>query len=84
MLLSKQGRRWVIYVPEFFHLLHGDGGRVRLATEKQRIKTKDHAVSYVHAAMENGVFDGLSADGCLIKDQAGALICEVKRDTHRP
>ena len=71
----------VIYLLEFYHHPPEDGAnRIQLATEKRRLKTADIARSYARGAMENVVFDGKAAHSCRIKDQAGALICEVKRE----
>ena len=74
----------MIYVLEFYHHPpEGDGDRVYLATEKRRIKSADLALSYVRSAMDNVLFEGKRAHLCSIKDQTGALICEVKRDADR-
>jgi hypothetical protein len=71
----------VIYLLEFYHHPpERSGDRMQLATEKRRLKTANLARTYARGAMENVLFDGKVAHGCCIKDQAGSLICEVKRD----
>jgi hypothetical protein len=82
--MASREARCVIYVLEFFHLPQGGEPHTALAIEKRRIKTHDQAVSYARGAIDNVVFDGKRADGCLIKDQMGSLISEVKREARRP
>ena len=74
----------MIYLLEFYHRPPERGeGLVKLTTEKRRLKTSDLARSYARGAMEEVLFDGKRAQSCLIKDQAGALICEVKHEADR-
>ncbi len=71
----------MIYVLEYYQIQsEGHGSRMHLAKEKRRLKTADLARAYAFEAMENGLFDGKRAHICCIKDQAGALICEVNAD----
>lgn len=74
----------MIYVLEFYHHPPDDGGGpIQLTIETRAFKSADLARSYARGAMQNLLFDGREAHSCHIKDQAGALICEVKRDADR-
>jgi hypothetical protein len=74
-------RSRVNYLLEFYHHPpEGGGNRIQLTFEKRRLKSTDSARVYALGAMENVLFDGKEAHSCCIKDQTGALICEVKRD----
>ncbi|WP_156824866.1 hypothetical protein [Methylocystis rosea] len=73
----------MIVTLEFFRESPGEC-RVSISIEKINIKGADVAVKYARGAIDNTVFNGKMADGCLIKSEKGVLICVVKRNAHRP
>ena len=74
----------MVVILEFFRQSPGVEGRINLATDTRNIKTADVAVAYARGAINNVIFNGRMADGCAIKSQKGMLICEVRRNAHRP
>jgi hypothetical protein len=67
----------MVYVFEF-SIIEVDGNRIILQTIKQRIKTKDLARAHGESMMRNVLFKDQKANVCLIKDQNGIMLCEVR------
>jgi hypothetical protein len=69
----------MVYVLEFL-IIELDGNRTLLQTIKHRVKTKDLARAYGEALMQNVLFGDQKANACLIKDQNGTMLCELRAD----
>ncbi|AZG78952.1 hypothetical protein [Methylocystis rosea] len=70
----------MIVILEFFRQAPRDENRVIVATEERTFETIQVAVSYALGSINNVIFNGKRADGCLIKSRQGAPIFEVRRD----
>ena len=73
----------MIVVLEFFRQSPGDQRRVIVATEERNFETAKVAVLYPLGGINNVIFNGKRADGCLIKNKKGVLICEVRSDARQ-
>lgn len=69
----------MIVILEFYRRLPGESDPVVLATERRHFETPKVAMLYAQGALNNVVFEGVAADGCLVKTARGALICELAR-----
>jgi len=69
----------VIVIFEFFCRARCENDPVIIATERRHFETVDVAILYAQGALNNVVFEGMAADGCVVKTRHGALICEIVR-----
>jgi len=67
----------MVYIFDFF-TIDLDGGRHPLETIKYRLKTRDLAHAHGQEMMHNFIFSGKRATACLIKDQTGNILGEVR------
>lgn len=72
----------MIVILEFFRSPPGENP-VILAVEKGSFETAETAILYAQGALNYVVFQGMAADGCLVKTGLGALICELAPRTRR-
>jgi hypothetical protein len=79
MLSYAQGREMLgmVYVFEF-SIIEVEGNRIILQTIKQRIETKDLARAHGESMMHNVLFKDQKANVCVIKDQNGTMLCEMR------
>jgi hypothetical protein len=77
------GARLMIVILEFFGRRPGENDPVVLATEKIHFETVKAAILYAQGALNNVVFGGIAAEGCLVKTRQGALICALSPHTAR-
>jgi len=69
----------MVYMFEFF-TFESDGDRLLLEITKHRAKTGDLADSYGKSMMRNVLFHDQKAGICVIKDQVGHKLREVRAD----
>jgi hypothetical protein len=69
----------MVYMFEFFKV-EPDGDRLLLEITKHRAKTRDLADSYGESMMRNVLFRDQKAAICVIKDQVGHTLREVRAD----
>ena len=67
----------MVYVFEFF-TVEPDGNRLLLEITKHRAKTKDLAHAHGQSMMHNVLFGDQKATVCIIKDQTGNTLGEVR------
>ena len=67
----------MVYVFEFF-TVEPDGNRLLLEITKHRAKTKDLAHAHGKSMMGNAAFGDQKATVCIIKDQTGNILGEVR------
>ena len=67
----------MVYVFEFF-TVEPDGSRLLLEITKHRAKTKDLAHAHGKSIMHNVLFGDQKATVCIIKDQTGNTLGEVR------
>jgi hypothetical protein len=67
----------MVYVFEFF-TVGPDGNRLPLEITKYRAKTKDLARAHGESMMHNALFGDQKATMCIIKDQTGNTLGEVR------
>jgi hypothetical protein len=67
----------MVYVFEFF-TVEPDGNRLLLEITKHRSKTKDLARAHGQSMMRNVVLGDQKATVCIIKDQTGNTLGEVR------
>jgi hypothetical protein len=67
----------MVYVFEFF-TVEPDGNRLLLEITKHRAKTKDLAHAHGDSMMRDVVFGDQKATVCIIKDQTGNTLGEVR------
>ena len=80
MLRPKQeGRSKMVYMFDFF-VVEPAGNRFLLGTTKHRAKTRDLADAYGASMMRNVLFRDQKAAICVIKDQVGHTLREVRAD----
>ncbi|KAF0128419.1 MAG: hypothetical protein FD148_1796 [Methylocystaceae bacterium] len=79
---ATSGAPLVVVILEFFRRSTGKKPVV-LAVEKGSFETSEAAILYAQGALNYVVFQGMSADGCLVKTARGALICELAPRTRR-
>ena len=67
----------MVYVFEFF-TIEPDGKRLLLEITKHRAKTKHLAYAHGQSAMHNVLFGDQKATVCIIKDQTGNTLGELR------
>ena len=70
----------MVYLFEFF-AVESAGHRLLLNTTKYRVKTAALADAYGQATMRNIAFHDQKANICVIKDQVGLTLREVRAET---
>lgn len=67
----------MVYIFEFF-TVEPDGNRLLLEITKHRAKTKELARAHGESLMHNVLFGDQKATMCIIKDQTGNTLGEVR------
>ena len=67
----------MVYVFEFF-TVEPDGNRLLIEIMKHRVKTKDLARAHGESMMHNVLFGDQKATVCIIKDQTGNTLGELR------